>query len=394
MFKRIIRNSTFRKIIIFLMGFVSLINKIIPKDKNTILFYDGTNKTLIDNSEALLVYFADNGIAGTHKIFLSLPANKSKTVNGWRNVGALGGVLKYLRAKYVFFCFGDMRIKPSKNQMVINLWHGMPLKRIGKLCNDKDYQDEVLNSFTYVTATSEYFKPLMAKAFGVDESKVLLSGQCRCDFFQKNTYTLDKVIPRISDYQKAVLWMPTFRVSTNGRFNDSKDFNSDTGLPIAVNNDLLKALNDFCEENSIMIVIKSHRAMTVNMDNMKNIVVITNEDLNEKQIYLYEFIKDFDALITDYSSIYFDYLLLDKPICFTLDDIESYKKGRGFIVDDPTLLMPGTHAYELDSLLSFLGQIRQGKDDYRDERKRMNDLFNQMKTNACSNLVKMIGLTD
>ena len=48
-----------------------------------------------------------------------------------------------------------------------------------------------------------------------------------------------------------------------------------------------------------------------------------------------------DALITDYSSVYFDYLLLDKPIGFTVDDMELYIKDRGFIFNNPEEYMPG-----------------------------------------------------
>ena len=59
-------------------------------------------------------------------------------------------------------------------------------------------------------------------------------------------------------------------------------------------------------------------------------------------------------LITDYSSVYVDYLLLDRPIVFSCPDLEKYKKDRGFVVEDPSLLMPGTLVRNQKELINSL----------------------------------------
>ena len=392
MFKKILRNSVFRKVIIFCMRLVSILNIIVPKNDKAILFYDGTNRSLVDNSEAFLCYLIQNGFANNYKIVVSLPANKKANNYGIKTIGAIRGVLCFLRSKYVFYSFGDMRIKPTKKQVVVNFWHGMPFKRIGKLSSDKDYQDEVLNSFTYVVATSDFFVPVLAKAFDVNERQVLINGNCRCDFLQKKTYVLDKVIPEVKQYDRTVLWMPTFRKSTNGRFNDSIGFSSDTGLPVITDEALLQQLNDYCEEKKILIVIKAHRAMSFTTSGKKNVRVFYDEDIQNLHIHLYEFVKDFDALITDYSSIYFDFLLLDRPICFTIDDIENYKNGRGFIVEDPTNYMPGDRVTNYQGIVSFLNDLTAGIDHYQMAREEIKNLFNKEKDNACDRLADKIGL--
>ena len=78
-----------------------------------------------------------------------------------------------------------------------------------------------------------------------------------------------------------------------------------------------------------------------------------------------------DALITDYSSIAVDYLLLDKPIAFTLDDYEEYKQLRGFVFKDALAYMPGHHVFETDQLEAFFDDICAGNDRYRDDRRRL-----------------------
>lgn len=392
MFKKILRNSFLRKLIILFLHLVSFLNRCIPKNENAILFYDGTNKSLIDNSEALLIYLKENNYLEKYKVYVSLPANKKNRIQGVRVVGAVSGVLRFLRSKYVFYSFGDMRIKPSSKQVVVNFWHGMPFKRIGKLSNDKEYQEEVLNSFTYVVSTSEFFTPFMAKAFDVDESRVLINGNCRCDFMLKKSFVADKVFPDVNQYKRKIIWMPTFRQSTNGRFNDSIGFQSDTGLPVITDQKRLDNLNSFCEENDILLVIKAHRAMSVNMTDKKNVRLVYDEDLQNSQVHLYEFVKDFDALITDYSSIFFDFLLLDKPICFTIDDIENYKNGRGFIVEDPISYMPGDKVKTYDQFLAFLSDMFAGVDPYHEKREEMKNLFNYELSDFCKHLVEKIGL--
>ena len=75
-----------------------------------------------------------------------------------------------------------------------------------------------------------------------------------------------------------------------------------------------------------------------------------------------------DALITDYSSVAIDYLLLDKPIGFTLDDFEEYRKTRGFIFEDPKKYMPGHHIYSFSDLCDFLSSVSDGYDPFWEQR--------------------------
>ena len=61
----------------------------------------------------------------------------------------------------------------------------------------------------------------------------------------------------------------------------------------------------------------------------------------EERMLPYDFLNVVDVLITDYSSIYFDYLLLNRPIIFHMPDLEEYQKKRGFILDPLDEWTPG-----------------------------------------------------
>ena len=82
----------------------------------------------------------------------------------------------------------------------------------------------------------------------------------------------------------------------------------------------------------------------------------------------YEFINCSDALVSDYSSVAIDYLLLDRPLGFTLDDYEAYTESRGWVFDDPLEYMPGEHMYNMQDFENFILDIKNGKDNYKEQR--------------------------
>ena len=117
-----------------------------------------------------------------------------------------------------------------------------------------------------------------------------------------------------------------------------------------------------------------------------NIKFISNFDLATRDIELYSLLKYTDALLTDYSSIAIDYLLLNKPIAFSLDDFDHYKNTRGFVFDSPLDYMPGNHMFSYEDLLLFLRQISNGQDDYQSERDRIMPIVH----NVCDNYSKRL----
>ena len=101
---------------------------------------------------------------------------------------------------------------------------------------------------------------------------------------------------------------------------------------------------------------------------------------------MYQFLTLTDALISDYSSVAVDYMLLDKPIAYLLEDFEQYKKVRGFVFEDPLEYMPGYHIYSNEELDRFLSDIHNHKDIYKEKRAHKLSVMH----NQCNNYSKRI----
>ena len=115
--------------------------------------------------------------------------------------------------------------------------------------------------------------------------------------------------------------------------------------------------------------------------------------MRRKKVPLYSLVREADALITDYSSVYFDYLLLDRPIAFVLEDLGSYRGNRGFVVERPLDYMPGEKIYQKEELFSFLLQVEEGEDGYRQARAQIRDQVNYYQDGKnCERLLQLIHL--
>ena len=107
---------------------------------------------------------------------------------------------------------------------------------------------------------------------------------------------------------------------------------------------------------------------------------------------MYEFLAQTDALISDYSSVAVDYLIVDRPIAFALQDYEEYKRTRGFVFDDPRELMPGHHLYSFQELKLFLSDVSADKDPYRENRKQMFNVAITRSDDYCLDVLNKVGI--
>jgi len=122
---------------------LNLANKIIPKKPNTMFFY--SNLGFRDNVKSLYDYCIKKGLNSCFKITVATDEYEKYASSAPENVKFVSctrGILSFLRSKYCFYSFGKYPIKPSKNQKVVNLWHGMPLKNIGRLEKGHERDDQ------------------------------------------------------------------------------------------------------------------------------------------------------------------------------------------------------------------------------------------------------------
>lgn len=394
MVEKIKKSKIGRFILILIMDFLSVLNQIIPKKKKQILFYDSGRDFLDDNTEALYSWLRKNGFDKKYKFIVCVPKEKKRlSFSDYKPVGALYGVLAYLTSQYVFFSFGDFRIRPSKKQCVINQWHATPTKKIGKLTYDENYRNERLDNFTYIISSSETFVSVLAKAFGCNEDKVKVIGNARNDYLFSSKDAFKIIGINRDKYTKFILWMPTFRVSNDSRFHDGNTKTSETLLPIIEKYDDLDKLDKILSKRKVLLVIKIHPMALFKKRYYKNIIIVTNNDIIPKGVRLYEFVKEFDALITDYSSIYCDFLMLNRPIGFTLDDFEEYENSRGFVFDDFINYLPGQHLYFVKDIFKFVDNVAFGIDEFIEEREKMIPVFCKYTDGRnCEKLAEFAGL--
>ena len=129
----------------------------------------------------------------------------------------------------------------------------------------------------------------------------------------------------------------------------------------------LKEFNDYLKKINSLVILKIHHLQKnerVFSEVYSNILFVSDENINQLGFQLYQFIPLTDALITDYSSISADYMLLNKPMIFILDDYEQYNKSRGIIPDNAKELWTGDQVYTIDELINAMNDIVSGKDKY------------------------------
>lgn len=278
------------------------------------------------------------------------------------------------RAKYIFYDNMAPIAKLKKNVCSVYLTHGCPPL---KNCKGK------INAGRLSTAalcTSSNLIDLISEQYNIDKDKIFLSGMPRNDIFYSNKKTneIKKITP--TKYSKTVIWMPTFRklsIPNNRIDRNDSDKEYFLGLPTIDNKSKLDALNSILKKQDTLLIIKFHfGALTDKFSNLKysNIILMDQKELDNRNINLYSLLNETDALISDYSSVTFDYLNSGKPIGYIIDDINEYKLGFAF--DNITDYMPGELIHSYNELEGFICSLNENTDKHLKNRKQILNFVN------------------
>ncbi len=179
------------------------------------------------------------------------------------------------------------------------------------------------------------------------------------------------VTGELKRYKKIIGWLPTFR---QHRFGSKRD--SHLIFPFGV--PLLKTLNDFeklnacLQKKDVLLAIQMHHAQAKNFptqNGFSNIVVIDPSVKKQFDVQNANLIHSFDALVTDYSGAYHEYLLLDRPIALSIDDYEEYAKNPGFSLDYFDWIK-GVYLKDVSDLIKFIEEVSNGIDSAKTEREK------------------------
>lgn len=246
----------------------------------------------------------------------------------------------------------------------------------------------------YLTA-SENFDPIYCEERSIPypNPKLLHLGYPMHDVFYHDIPCELKKITNIK-YDKVILWMPTFRKNTEGDRNDS-DATYPYGIPLLMFSEHLVELQNILKALNILLIIKIHPMQT--LEEIRplieqagdNILILTADSVKKLDIDIYRLLKDADALVSDYSSVAYSFILLDRPIAFVLYDAEEMHYGM--CVDNPEFFLVGSRIYTTDDLFKFFKEVKEGRDEYREERHRLCSWLHEYQDGlSCERIVKFL----
>ena len=282
--------------------------------------------------------------------------------------------------------------KGNSKQIDIYLDHGSQLKNM-KIGGNK------INLHCHFTISQgRFFNPYIIDQYELQENQIINCGIPRNDQFYRKKKDLSALIENAYAYSTIVAWVPTFRISSNGRTDCS--FEHPFGIPVFQTADELLALNHCLKQHKALLIIKPHPAQlleSIKLLELSNVVFVTNDKLLTSGFHTNELLLCCDAMITDYSGIYYDYLCLDRPIGITLDDYEIYKSEHGFVFENPLSILKGFYIYCPNDFKDFLVEVFNGVDSKKDERSQIKSLINDFDDGKssqrfCDFLAKFIGI--
>lgn len=288
----------------------------------------------------------------------------------------------------------DECITKKKGQVYVQCWHGTPLKR---LRYDIEVNGAVLNTieeirkrndrdavkFDYFISPSKYCTEKFTSAFNLvalgKKDIIIEEGYPRNDsLFNRNKKDVDKIKDKlgIPKDKKVICYLPTFRDNqhTSGvgyTYNLVIDFDS-----------LKKRFG-----KDYVILFKPHYfiANKIDLSKYKNFVynVANYDEIND--IYLAS-----DLLITDYSSVFFDYANLNRPVMFYMYDFDDYKNNlRDFYISLDEL--PGPIAKTQKELEDYIVNIDKSVSKYKKTYDKFNDKYNYLDDgNASERVIRVI----
>lgn len=271
-------------------------------------------------------------------------------------------------AKYFFFtdAYGFVR-NCRKDQIRVQLWHGCGFKtRVNFVRCERRYE--------YTTVISDLYADIHADIYGLRKDQVLVTGYAKQDWlFHPQKEDMEKL--RIPEAERYIFWLPTFR-STESKLKQLNEYvlESETGLPILDTKEKMNCLNVQLAKANIVLIVKLHPFQNrnkVHCESCTNIHLVENEDLVKLDIPINRLLGLADALISDYSSAAVDFMLLDRPIAFMLEDVEEYENSRGFVFENIREWLPGKEIFALEDVCAFVEEVAEGHDVTEDKRKAL-----------------------
>lgn len=362
-------------------AFLSLFSK---RDKKLIVFSAMHCRTFDSNSKFLFLHFLNNEKDYTSYFVINDDELREKLTKEYGNhfidTRTKEGKKIALKAKTWVVSWLDTPLGGiflKFRRLVIHLGHGTPLKCIGMMEKDgkllkKMYYLLCQTNISYSLASSPFVADIIQKSIGFSKKHVLINGQPRTEVLFKESLKLSE----LNNGFTHILYAPTWRQHSKIKLFPFEDFS-------------LTELQNFLSKEKIIIHIRFHPAYEEDIP--KDILSLENVSLFSAKKYpeIMDYLNLFDVLITDYSSIYFDYMLLERPMIFLPYDLEEYEKTVGFTMDYNEYT-PGAKPISFFDFLNYLQVAKNSPEMFLESIKSLNKVLNNPEKMPCKALANFI----
>lgn len=338
-------------------------------EKNKVLFLSDVREGLGGNLE--LVYNMLPSDIYNKKVSLKSDRRAKRTLNQKKEL-----MLDLATSEYIILedlSRATIPIKLRKGQQMCQLWHAPgAFKKFGYSRKDIRNVHPAYKRYTKAIVSSKSIEGCYAEAFGIDKEKVKATGVPRTDMFFNKQFIKEKKDQLYKEYpnlvnKKVILFAPTYRGKP---FSDEATFDFSTL-------DLDKIYEKF--KDKYIFVFKWHPAIYNNIQRgISKMYDLSKYNGFYADMSEYRDINDLllvtDILVTDYSSVIFDYLLVNKPVVYFTYDLEDYKQGRGLYYDFEEYVY-GEVTKNTDELIEEIA-----KENMMDEKRKV---FNEKFMSAC-----------
>jgi hypothetical protein len=315
--RRLARNLLLDVVLGLLRGTLSVLSRVVPTSRSVVVSaFPETEGNAVETARALLTAY-DGEVVWLRESGPATPEVEELAARGMRLVpkSSLAGLRAYLRAEAVLFTHGLYGSpSPVGRKPIINLWHGdgpkdvTPGRGVGARI-----------ASTWMVGSTALWAERRAVGFGVPADHVLLTGNARTDQLRRPTPTAAlRALGITGDF---VVWLPTFRqpraVGAVRLTGEASTEDRDR----AARERLVSAL----AEREMQLVVKPH-PMDADRRDWAGCVVVDEARLAGASTSLYSFLGASRGLVTDYSSVWVDYLLTDRPIAFVVADRDDYDR--------------------------------------------------------------------
>ena len=341
----------------------AILCRIVPSHQKTVLFISFHGRGYLDNPMALHQYMLKSQQFKEYRFIWAIKNHKQKDIDIEN-----AKIIEYFSISYFYYlarskywicnCKLPEYLSKKNNQIYLQTWHGTPLKRLAhdiivpkgttfyrsKVSKEKMHQsyDKDVARYTYMISPNKFTTEVFQSAFQINKERLIETGYPRNDCLSHVTHkqieTL-KVKYHIPKDKKVILYAPTWRDNSYSAKGYTFTLSVDFSL-------WKEKLGD-----EYIVVFKPHYLIVNSFDTSQfsDFVYYMDATSEISELYLIS-----DLLVTDYSSVFFDYAILKKPIYFYMYDLASYQKElRGFYIDIYKDL-PGQVIMEEEKLLESI----------------------------------------